>query len=217
MVKEDGRYHRISQPNLRHDSGTGKVRLVSSTIVAVMPFAPSLGGRRTTCLPKIRVNIRKKKHSEKRKHICSFGYVQRMEVSEFTDRTAVMRKKMPCHCLQRELIDQDHSESTQHTESDRMDERLRGVSPTNNFNSNQLNTLCPHMSGGHTHSTGLGQLDLLAAGNKVPEQGRLVREHVARALRVTRQVEQTLRLSVALEKEGSSREQNLVLRSARSR
>ena len=47
-----------------------------------------------------------------------------MEVSGVTDRTAAMRKKMPCHCVQREVIDQDHSESTQHTASDRMDERL---------------------------------------------------------------------------------------------
>ena len=66
-----------------------------------------------------------------------------MEVSGVTDRTAAMRKKMPCHCVQREVIDQDHSESTQHTASDRMDKRLRGVSPTNNFNTNLLNWAQP--------------------------------------------------------------------------
>ena len=77
-----------------------------------------------------------------------------MEVSGVTDRTAAMRKKMPCHCVQREVIDQDHSESTQHTARDRMDERLRSVSPTNNFNTNLLNTFSPHMYGGHSQSIG---------------------------------------------------------------
>ena len=40
----------------------------------------------------MRVNTRRKKQSEKRKHIFSFGYVQRMEVSEFTGRAEEMRK-----------------------------------------------------------------------------------------------------------------------------
>ena len=107
-----------------------------------------------------------------------------------------MRKKMSCRCVQRELIDQDHSESTQHTENDRMDERLSGVSPTNNFNTNQLNTFSPHISGGQSQSIGLRQLDLLAI--RLPEHGRLVREQMARTLWVKVQAEQTLRLSLAL-------------------
>ena len=67
MVKEDGRYCRISQLNVRYDSGRGQ-RYASSTIGRVKRFAPSLRRRVTQHLG-IRVSIHRKTRSEKRKGI----------------------------------------------------------------------------------------------------------------------------------------------------
>ena len=44
-VEEDGRCCRISQPNLRTTVAEGKVRLASSTIATVTPFASSRVGK----------------------------------------------------------------------------------------------------------------------------------------------------------------------------
>ena len=72
-----------------------------------------------------------------------------------------------------------------------MDERFRGVTLVNTLNTNPLNPLSPHMSG-WVELIGLRQPDLVALqATKVPEQGRLVREQMAQALRVTEEAEQT--------------------------
>ena len=68
VVEEDGRYCRISQLNVRYDSGRGQ-RYASSTIGRVKRFAPSLGRRRMTKHLGIRVSFHRKKRSEKRKGI----------------------------------------------------------------------------------------------------------------------------------------------------
>ena len=49
VVEADGRFNRISHPDLRYNIvAAEKVRLASSTIVTVTLCASSLGGRRTT-------------------------------------------------------------------------------------------------------------------------------------------------------------------------
>ena len=44
--------------------------------MTVTHFAPQLGGRRTNYFPGIGVNVRRKKHSEKRKLILAFGHTE---------------------------------------------------------------------------------------------------------------------------------------------
>ena len=70
VVQADGRFNRISHPDLRYNTvADEKVMLASSTIVTVTLCASSLGGRRTTNFLSIRVNTHRKKRSERRNRV----------------------------------------------------------------------------------------------------------------------------------------------------
>ena len=74
-----------------------------------------------------------------------------------------------------------------------MDECFRGVSPMSNFNANPLNPFSPYMHG-WVEPIALRQMDLVALqATRVSEQGQMVREQIAQALRVLSKNEVTNR------------------------
>ena len=95
--------------------------------------------------------------------------------------------------VQLDVIDREHSGCLHQTGGFTMDDRLRKVIPMNPFN--------PLMSGWE-YAFGVRQQGSLALqAVKVPEHGRMVREHIAQAPRMKEQAEHTLRVSMALEEE----------------
>ena len=107
------------------------------------------------------------------------------------------------------LIDLEHSEGIQHSGAYGMDERMRSVSPANHFNTNPLNPFWPHKFG-WVEPLGLRHPDLLALqAIRMPEQGRLVRERMEQALRLTESAGQTFGVSLAFNDGGGTREPTL--------
>ena len=91
VIGEDVRYYTISHP-LRYDSGRGRGQVG-------LVYERDFTGRRADDLFSGYTRERTQEETDRETEAYLFGYVQRMEVSEFADRTEVMPKLT--HRLQR--------------------------------------------------------------------------------------------------------------------